>query len=122
MESLCDTLSCRNITDYQHSSSIDGGRGGRTEVMEKEVQGSKKVGERVLLGEDLRLGGQDHDADDDTMECVEEGVEDTEDNYQLAFSLVGKLRSNRVPNPNAFITTMKHGLEISNIGRNLLPD
>lgn len=52
-------------------------------------------------------------------------MEDTEDNYKLALSLVGKLRSNRVPNPNAFITMMKgvwlmkHGLGISNIGRNL---
>lgn len=59
------------------------------------------------------------------MEWVEDGEEVEEDNDRITLGLVGSLWSSRVPNPNAFISTMKnvwavkYGVEIVNIGRNL---
>ncbi|KAL2930751.1 Leukocyte antigen CD37 [Bienertia sinuspersici] len=56
------------------------------------------------------------------VEWVDDGVEDEEARIQL--SLVGKMWTERHINANAFMSTMrniwqpKHGVEITNIGKN----
>lgn len=87
--------------------------------------GSKTDRGRVLETDEDPVEDRHEGREEDLVEWIEEGDEEVEDNDRLSLSLVGKLWSNRVPNLNAFIATMKgvwllkHGVEISNIGRNL---
>lgn len=59
------------------------------------------------------------------MEWDIDGDVADEEEDKIALGVVGSLWSSRVPNPNAFIATMKniwtvkHGVEIVNIRRNL---
>lgn len=63
--------------------------------------------------------------DDDVVVWEETGEDEDTDNDRIALGLIGKLWTDRQPNPNAFISTMKSvwivmdGVEINNIGRNL---
>lgn len=68
------------------------------------------------------------DASDDlesVVEWVEYGENKVGDNDRVALGLIGNLWTTRNPNPTAFISTMKgiwtvkYGVEIVNLGRNL---
>lgn len=64
-------------------------------------------------------------AEEDVLEWIDQGEDEEVENDKVELGLIGRLWTQRNPNPNAFITTMKsvwyvkHGVDIVNIGRNL---
>ena len=85
----------------------------RTVLGSKNGEGGDKSQEGPL--EDLEEG----------IECVEDSVDEENDNDRITLGLIGKLWTHRTPNPSAFIFMMKsirvvkNGVDITNIGRNL---
>lgn len=65
------------------------------------------------------------ESEQSVIKWVEGGEEEEVDNDRVFLGLIGRLWTNRNPNPTAFISTMKtvwtvkHGVELVNIGRNL---
>lgn len=44
---------------------------------------------------------------DDLVEWIEEGACEEEEDDRIALGLIGKLWTSRIPNPSAFMSTMK---------------
>lgn len=118
------SISCIAQTD-QEPSSLHEGAGSRTDGTKNGMGGTKIDGDTGPLRQE---NGRDEKTQENVVEEVEwdeDGDETVNEDDRLALSLVGKLWSYRVPNPNAFISTMKgvwlvkYGVEISNVGKNL---
>lgn len=86
---------------------------------------SENGGKGVILDSNSVHDRMENDREEDEAEWVVGDEGDEGESAKLALSLVGKIWSMRVPNPSAFMATMKgiwmvrHGLDISHIGKNL---
>lgn len=131
MEPVCDHVSRSiDVSGSFGSSRLKGGSVTMERVKEDgggSILGSKNVSTEVLCRMAYNVGQSEGSLDDceKVVEWVDDGSDEDTENDRLELGLIGKLWTNRCPNPTAFISTLKnvwmvkYGVDIINIGRNL---
>lgn len=92
------------------------------DILESKKRLAQSSKENVVQAE---AAGEIISDNDTVVEWIGGGEEEEVDNDRVALGLIGNIWMNRYPDPVAFISTMKgvwsvkNGVEIVNIGRNL---